>query len=359
MKSIRFAGIGLVAACMLLFASCAQTQKETQADTFSEGVDTPCEVSYETQTATLDAPFLAEGDAIAVIAPSALPSDEQVDATIEGLKSWGYVPVEGKHVRQKGRTLQDCIDDLTWALEDPSTKAIFCVRGGYGSSEVLDEMPLDLIASSNKLVIGYSDITVLHSAWTSAGLSSIHASMSAAFDDFPQECADAEQGILQGKIPTYTCKGSDYDKEGHAEGILIGGNLSTFTSVLGTAYDCTKTDKPYILFLEDIGEDVQHVHRYLAILKHLGVLDHASGVVFGEWVDVPTDMDDYDGSSRGGMFTSMADMIARQYLDDLDVPVAFGFPAGHGDNNYPLLMGVTARLDVSAGSFTLGWELDE
>ena len=342
-------------ACMLL-AACGQTQTNQQEpSTFSEGVDTPCTVSYTGQATQAGVSFLAEGDSVAVITPSAMPSQEQVDATIEGLKQWGYVPVEGKHVRQDSRTLADCVEDLTWALQDPSTKAIFCVRGGYGASEVLDAMQLDLIAKAKKPVIGYSDITVLHSAWTNAGLPSIHASMSAAFTDLPKECVEVEQRVLRGEIPSYTCKGSGLDKEGHAEGILIGGNLSTFTSVLGTAYDCTKIDQPYILFVEDESEDVQHVHRYLAVLKHLGVLDRAAGIVFGEWADVPTDMGDYDGSSRGGTFASMADMISRQYAADLNVPVAFGFPAGHGDTNYPLLMGMKAHLDVTSDSFTLGW----
>ena len=181
--------------------------------------------------------------------------------------------------------------------------------------------------------------------------------MSAAFDDFPQDCADAEQRILAGEIPSYTCEGPDINQAGKAEGVLIGGNLSTFTSVLGTAYDCTKIDQPYILFLEDVGEDVQHSHRYLAILKHLGVLDRAEGIVFGEWVEVPTDMDDYDGTSRGGEFASMDDMIVRQYLPNYDGPMAFDFPAGHGDTNYPLLLGAKAKLDVYGSNYTLSWDV--
>ena len=364
MKIVRIAGVGMAMACALLLAACAQAPKESQQaappepKTYSEGVNTPITVAYDSQTAAAGY-FLSKGDSVAVIAPSALPSQEQVDAVVNGLKSWGYVPVEGKHVTQADRTLDDCLADLVWALEDPSIKAIFCVRGGYGVSEVLDALPAGLVAQAHKPVIGYSDISVLHSAWTSAGLPSIHACMSGAFaDDFPQACFEAEQRMLSGEIPTYTCEGSSFNKQGKAEGILIGGNLSTFTSVLGTAYDSTKIDKPYILFLEDVGEDVQHAHRYLAILKHLGVLDRASGIVFGEWTDVPFDMDDYDGSSRGGTFASMSDMIVRQYLADLNVPVAFGFPAGHGDTNYPLLMGATARLDVADGSYTLGWSLE-
>ena len=109
--------------------------------------------------------------------------------------------------------------------------------------------------------------------------------------------------------------------------------------------------------------DVRVIGHYLGVLiMVLAVVMAAplfTAIVFGEWTEVPVDMDDYDGSSRGGTFKSMADMIARQYLDDLDIPVAFGFPAGHGDNNYPLLMGATAQLDVSNGSYTLSWETGE
>lgn len=179
--------------------------------------------------------------------------------------------------------------------------------------------------------------------------------MSGTFDGLPEECIEAERRLIAGEIPTYTCKANDFCKEGEAEGILIGGNLSTFTSVLGTAYDCTQMDEPYILFLEDVGEDLQHVHRLLTILKHLGALDKAAGIVFGEWTDYPADPSNYGGSSRGGTFTSMDDMISRQIVSDMDIPVAFDFPAGHGDVNYPLLMGVTAHLSVEEGSFTLSW----
>lgn len=354
----------LALACALTLVSCSQVQQDAQQQspqepkTFSEGVDTPVTASFDGQTAP-SGYYLAKGDTVAVIAPSTLPSQEQVDAVVKGLKEWGYIPVEGKHVVQANRTLDDCVEDLTWALEDQTVKAVFCVRGGYGASELADVLPSGLIEQADKPVIGYSDITVLHSAWTSAGLPSVHACMSGAFaDDFPAECAEAEQRVLRGETPTYVCEGSDYDKEGQAEGILIGGNLSTFTSVLGTPYDCTKTDQPYILFLEDVGEDVQHIHRYLAVLKHLGVLDRASGIIFGEWTDVPTDMDDYDGGSRGGTFSSVAEMISRQYLADLNCPVAFGFPAGHGDTNYPLLMGAHARIEVADGSYTIGWDSD-
>ncbi len=330
-----------------------EPSEQTEEELITEGENTQCEVEFKPYTGENGSMFLSEGDRIAVISPSALPSREQTDAVIDGLKKWGYEPVEGKYVCVENRTIEDIIEDLKWALEDPDIKAVFCVRGGYGASEVADRLPDELIQESQKLIIGYSDITIYHSAWCVNGLPSIHSCMSGTFTGLPESCYEAEEKILKGEIPTYTCENSIYCKQGEAKGKLIGGNLSTFTTVLGTAYDCTKTDEPYILFLEEIGEDLQHIHRYLTILKHAGVLNNAAGIVFGEWTELPADLGDYYGKNRGGKFESISEMISRQFLRDLDIPVAFGFPAGHGDINYPLLMGEQAELKVADEEFTL------
>ncbi len=319
----------------------------------SEGVDTKCEVQFSPYEGERKDLFLSKGDRIAVIAPSSRPSKEQTEMTINGLKEWGYVPVEGRHIYDEVYTMEDIIEDFKWALEDREIKAIFCIRGGYGISEVMDEIPVELVKNADKLIIGYSDITVCHSAWTCAGLPSIHCCMSATFDYLPEECVNAEKAMLEGSMPAYKCESSKYCKKGKAEGVLIGGNLSTFCSVLGTAYDITRTEEPYVLFVEDVGEDLQHIHRYLTILKHFGVLEKASGIVFGEWTDLPEDLGDYMSSSRGGTYESIADMISRQFLDDLDIPVAFGFPAGHGDISYPLLMGEDVQINVDEDYYTL------
>ena len=337
-------------------AAPSEDAEDEAAKTASEPTAAMLSVEFVPYAGEHGSMFLAPGDAVAVISPSALPSRAQVDATVAGLREWGYVPVEGKHVCEECRTLQDCVDDLAWALEDPSIKAVFCVRGGYAASEVADALSPELVASSGKLIIGYSDITTYHSFWTVAGLPSVHSSMSATFTGLPEGCLEAEKLIIQGQVPAYTCEADEYCVPGEAEGILIGGNLSTLTGVLGTSYDCTKIDQPYILFLEDVEEDMQHVHRYLTVLDHLGVLDGAAGIVFGEWTDVPVDMGDYDGRSRGGRFESVADMISREFLQGRDIPVAFGFPAGHGDENYPLLMGETVHLTVGEDAYSLAWE---
>lgn len=357
MKRTKTVIVLLLAAILAFCMSCGREQKNEDEEKYSEGTDTPCKVSYTQYSGSFGSMFLSEGDRLAVIAPSAIPMEGQVDAVVKGLEKWGYVPVEGKYVRNTTWTLDECLSDLKWALEDPTIKAVFCVRGGYAASEVMDKMLSELISCAKKLIIGYSDITVYHSAWTCAGLPSVHASMSAAFTDLPEECVTAQQNILKGELPAYEFANTRQSAEGEAEGILIGGNLATLTAVLGTSYDCTKITQPYILFLEDVEEDMENIHRYLTILKHCGVLDAASGIIFGEWTEMPSEPSNYEGESRGGDFGSVAGMIERQFPEIFDVPVAFGFPAGHGDVNYPLLMGEKARLCITKDSVTLSFSV--
>lgn len=357
--------VSAILICSML-SGCSKKEDDTQSSTdteiniedylFTEGADTPIEVTGYKKYSGADAErFLQAGDKVAVISPSSLPSRAQADAAINGLKEWGYVPVEGKYVCTVDRTLDNCREDLEWALSDPEIKGIFCVRGGYASCEVIETMDRKLISEARKPIIGYSDITACHSAWNSAGVPSIHGSMSAAFTDLPKECADVEKKMLQGEIPEYKCAGSEYDRQGEAEGILVGGNLTIMTNVMNTEYDSTKLDQPYILFLEDCECDYHQVHYSMTVLKNSGALDHAAGIILGEWTDTDPINGDYTGDSRGGKFRGVYDMLLRQFLKDLDIPIACGFPAGHGEKNYPLLMGEKVRLSVTQDSFTIEW----
>ncbi len=205
MKELFFSAcIALICfSCFAFYA--AREDREEAVDytglTMDEGTDTKCEVQFFPYEGQHKEMFLSKGDRIAVIAPSSRPGREQTDTTIKGLKEWGYVPVEGCHVYDEICTFQDITDDFRWALEDPEIKAIFCVRGGYGASEVMDAIPLELVKNSGKLIIGYSDITVFHSAWSCAGLPSIHSCMSGSFEDLPEECVNAEQALFTGSIP--------------------------------------------------------------------------------------------------------------------------------------------------------------
>lgn len=325
-------------------------------ESFNEGEDTPCRVSgYSPYQGPLSDYFPRKGERIAVIAPSTLPSWGSVNAVMKGLESWGYVPVAGQYVSKTNRSLQNCIDDMIWALTDPSIQGIFCVTGGYGASEIMDGISLDLIRRGEKPIIGYSDISVFHAAWSVAGLPSIHGAMDRNFTNIAPDCVSVIQKMMEGQRPLYHCAGFGENLPGSAEGILIGGNLSTLVTVLNTAYDCTALQEPYILFFEDVTADMEQIHRYLTVLQHSGAMDKAAGIIFGEWIDVPLKSEIIDGSSRGGPFRSVADMLRRSFFPESNIPIAFGFPAGHGDVNYPLLMGSKVRMQVSNEGLTLEW----
>ncbi|MBR2761423.1 MAG: LD-carboxypeptidase [Solobacterium sp.] len=341
---------------LLLSACAAKPAPAEESDVFSEGDDTKITITGYQTINDPDHYFLKEGDKIAVIAPSSPPGKQKTEDTIRGLKEWGYVPVEGKYVSVEERTLENCVEDFEWALNDAEIKMIFCVRGGYGACDVMDAVGFEAIEKAKKPILGYSDIGIFLSAWTAAGLKSIHSPMRDCFiNRYPKECTEAVQHIMKGEIPSYRCQGSSRDIPGAAEGILVGGNLSTMTAVLDTAYDCMNIKEPYILFLEEVGENYGHILRLLTILKHHGVLDRAAGVIFGEWTEIPAECSGYSGNSRGGKFTSASDLVQRQFFPDADIPVAYGFPAGHGEANYPLLMGEKARLEVTEDSYTIEW----
>ena len=151
---------------VVAFASCSRNQDEADAPAVvSESVDTPITITGYTDFGKGNPYFLKKGDKIAVITPSAIPDEKKIEDTMNGLKKWGYVPVKGKYVSVEERTLENCLEDLKWALSDPELKAVFCVRGGYAASEVMDVFSLSEIKKANKPIIGYSDITTYLSAW--------------------------------------------------------------------------------------------------------------------------------------------------------------------------------------------------
>ena len=245
MTKTAIRNITFLAAALLTFWLGADRNAAPGADgpqNDSEGVDTKCEITgYERYQGPFESYFLSEGDKVAVISPSQLPTQAQADATVEGLKKWGFVPVEGKYVCPPVRTLDEQLEDLEWALNDPEIKAIFCVRGGYGSSQAMDRLGVDAIAKARKPIIGYSDISVYHAAWTKAGLPSIHASMSAAFTSLAEECREAEARILKGEIPRYqfesTAEGVDgeaYNIATEDDGLTLGDYAEFIATLAGT-----------------------------------------------------------------------------------------------------------------------------
>lgn len=296
--------------------------------------------------------FLRPGDKVALVSPSFNTPRKNVDGAAAILRSWGLEPVVGKHVDDLwlgayAGTLNDRTADLRQALKDRSVKAVLCNRGGYGSIQMIGTMSPDDFSKRPTWLIGFSDITTFHGMSASAGVMSIHGTMSSLM--VPHEGKDLSstlvRDILFGTVPEYVVPAHPQSIPGHATGTLVGGNLFTFAPNLGTWADATAADG-IILFIEEVEENSTHIDRLINMLKLSGVFDRCRGVVLGEFTDCESNLE----------YESMEELVCS-YLKDLGIPVLCGFPAGHGDVNLPLIMGAPVTLDVRADGATLTFDI--
>ena len=310
------------------------------------------EISPEAVLTCVQPPALQPGDKIALISPAYFTSKANVDTASAILRAWGFEPVLGPNVGKEylgyyAGTDQERLADLKWALKDKSIKAILCNRGGYGTIHLTRMLPLQKFAAHPKWLIGFSDITTLHGMANRAGVMSIHGTMCSlmAKSHGLGMTNTLLRDLLSGTVPQYEVPAHPLSIPGHAQGTLVGGNLSTFSPVLGTEADATLAGG-IILFIEEVEEDMSHIDRMINALLLNGVFDRCRGVILGEFTDCEANLG-YD---------SVEEMICS-YLKDRDIPVLCGFPAGHGDVNLPLLMGAPVTLDVRDTGATLTFDV--
>ena len=298
----------------------------------------------QAQQAIVMPPALSYGDTIAVISPSSVPDTATVMKGCAVLRQWGYIPVVAPHTFHSyhgfAGTADERASDLLWALGDPSVKAILCSRGGDGAVQVLRRVPLELFCTHPKWLIGFSDVTALHSAEVSAGVMSIHYSMcdGIAFRGEQDPVNTLFRRILCGEMPAYQVPVHPMNQYGEAEGILVGGNFSVFCGLAGSDYDfLNRADEGLILFIEDTGESMSKVDRMLHQLEIRGILSKLKGVIVGHFSK-------YKSPENG--FQDMYDML-HEYLQAYDIPVCYDFPVGHhSGSNYPMVEGCRITLTV-------------
>ena len=299
-------------------------------------------------------PALKPGDKIAIISPASTPGDKNPELAAATLREWGFEPVIGRHVLAKchtyAGTIKERCSDLLWALNDPQIKAIVCTRGGYGSSMLLDPLTHNDFRSHPKWIVGYSDITALHSAMVCSGVMSLHANMGGALGSRGAEDSINVmlRDVLQGKLPSYSVPAHRLNKPGTARGIVLGGNMAVFTNI-GGSRDWDFLDrsnlqgKDIILFFEDVSESMPRVNSMLQALRLKGVLDHVKGVIVGRF----TEYEPQDG------YEDMYEMLSET-LNKYDIPVCYDFPASHDESwNYPMIEGCPATLTVTEQGVTL------
>ena len=287
---------------------------------------------------------LKTGDTIAVISPSSVPDSATVAKGCATLRSWGYVPVVGAHALSSyhgfAGTADERATDLLWALRNPSIKAIICSRGGDGAVQVLQRIPLKEFRNHPKWIMGFSDVTALHSAEVAAGVMSIHSSMcdGIAMRGERDSVNMILRKLLQGELPTYQAPAHPLNQQGEATGILVGGNFSVFCGLAGSEYDfLNRADEGLILFIEDTDESMTKVDRMLHQLEIRGVLSKLNGIIVGHFSK-------YKSPENG--FADMYEML-HEYLQHYHIPVCYDFPVGHrSGKNYPMVEGCKVNLKV-------------
>ena len=287
---------------------------------------------------------LKTGDTIAVISPSSVPDSATVAKGCATLRSWGYVPVVGAHALSSyhgfAGTADERAADLLWALRNPSIKAIICSRGGDGAVQVLQRIPLKEFRNHPKWIMGFSDVTALHSAEVAAGVMSVHCSMcdGIAMRGERDSVNMILRKLLQGELPTYQAPAHPLNQQGEATGILVGGNFSVFCGLAGSEYDfLNRADEGLILFIEDTDESMTKVDRMLHQLEIRGVLSKLNGIIVGHFSK-------YKSPENG--FADMYEML-HEYLQHYQIPVCYDFPVGHhSGKNYPMVEGCKVNLKV-------------
>lgn len=301
---------------------------------------------------------LKPGDTIGLITPSTYVSDPDELAFARRFCDFFQLKVrQGAHVGQRYGYLADTaahrVEDLHAMFRDPEVAAVFCVRGGYGSAQMLDKIDYELIRRNPKIFLGYSDITALHTAiGRRAGLVTFHGPVSlshlsawseqhlkrALFETAPLGAVTnpPDGNPLQPAHTLRTVRG------GKARGALVGGNLTLIATTLGTPYDIDTSGR--ILLVEDIGEEIYSIDRMLTQLRLAGKLQAAAGIVVGECKDCPP-----PGHSSALALGEVIDYL----LGDLGIPVLYGLSFGHTTDQVTLPLGVAATLDADQQRLTV------
>jgi len=295
-------------------------------------------------------PYLQKGDTIGIICPSGAMPVEKVSECIRVLnEDWGFSVKVGKTVGSEfnyfSGTDKERLNDLQQMLDDAEVKAVLCARGGYGMSRIIDQIDFEKFREHPKWIIGFSDVTVLHShLYTNYYISSIHSPMAVAFnnDEYKNEYVTSLKNILEGKKIKYTCPPHEFNKKGEGIGELVGGNLTLLTHLTGTVSDI-KT-KGRILFIEDVGEYLYNIDRMMLQLKRSGKLSKLAGLIVGGF----TDLKDTERP-----FGETAYEIIRDMVKEYNYPVCFGFPVSHDKENLALKIGIGYKLKVSKSKAVL------
>lgn len=303
---------------------------------------------------------LVPGNTIGLVAPaSSSLEDEGIRFSIDLVRSLGFKVKQGKHLfdRQQYLAGEDRAraGDVNDMFADDSVDAIFCLRGGYGTSRILPYLDYELIGRKPKILLGMSDITgILTAIHIKTGVVGFHGpNASGNFSDYA--LSEFRKVLVQptptteiGAAPPFEAREGRIERRnrltyfngGVAKGRLIGGNLTLISVLMGTEFEPDFRDK--IVFLEDVHEAPYRIDRMLTQLLLAGKLQQAAGIVFGKFTDSETE---------GNTFS--LEEVMRDRTKDLDIPVVRGFMIGHVEDQTVVPIGIEAELDGNKGTLRL------
>jgi len=300
-------------------------------------------------------PYLKTGDTIGITSPASFITRAEIQPAVALLESWGFRIKIGKTIGNRdfnlGGTDLERTSDFQEMLDDTAVKAILCARGGYGVVRLIDQLNFRQFKKHPKWLIGFSDITLLHTHVNSNfGIASIHSKMCNSFPSIWEEASPIQietilsiRQVLTGQAVRYTAPYHSSNRQGRTEGILVGGNLSMIETAAGSPSDLQTAGR--LLFLEDTNEPLYSLDRMLWNLKRSGKLEKLKGLIIGGFRLKP--------EAPGDEFGKDLQEIVMEKIKSYNYPVCFDFPVGHQVNNFALKCGAAHILNVDQNGSTL------
>ena len=290
--------------------------------------------------------FLKAGDTVAIVCTARKFFPEDAKPAIDLLESWGLKVKLGNTIGldncQLGGTDNERAADFQVQLDDENVKAIWCARGGYGSVRIIDSINFTKFKKRPKWIMGFSDVTVLHSQLNVERVASLHSIMPFTVPNAPEEVKETLRKALFGETISYTIPSKSYDVKGTASGELVGGNISILYSLLGSKSAIYTKDK--ILFIEDLDEYLYHIDRMMYNLKRNGYFENVKGIIVGSMADM------HDNEIPFGQNEVQ---IITEIAKENRIPIAFQFPAGHQSDNRTLILGKQVDFEVTESAVVL------
>ena len=295
-------------------------------------------------------PKLNTGDTVGIVAPARKISPAQVDAAVTTLEQWGLRPRLAKNIFSSGHSYlagkdDERREDFQNMIDDPEVKAIFCARGGYGSTRIIEAIDFEPLRKAPKWVIGFSDITAFHLRLESMGIASIHGTMPIFFSQ--PEARDSVES-LRTVLFTGSCEVSfepePSNRPGRAFAGVVGGNLSLLVDSLNTPSEPDTKNK--ILIIEEVDEYFYKLDRMFTQLRRTGKLKDLAALIVGHLSEM---------RNSDLAFGETAAEIVLHAVRDYAYPVAFSFPSGHRNPNLAWIHGAPAAVDVSLTGVSLSY----